>query len=308
MKDKLKRLNIELTSRCNYACVSCPTHRLLRGKGTMDINLYKSILDEVGNKLERIFLWGYGESLLHPKITELLRYLEGFSVWKIMSTNGWKLEDLADAESLTCLDNLIVSINGLTPRKYALHQVNGDIDKVIRGIKKVSPILRDSKTKFIMQIVAHKENLDELKKAGDFARSYGFDILVIKSFNVMDRKQETFDKFVPIGTPYSRYKKELNELPENLKNVIYPCEEWMVINWDGSVNPCCWDYTGKYNLGNVHEKGVYGVWNNVVASRHRNQIRTGKFLDICINCANSKTIQIKSLTSKGEEEDVKKSI
>lgn len=307
MNDKLQRLNIELTSKCNYTCVGCPTHDLLRGKGSMDVDLYKKIFDEVGNDLERIFLWGYGEPLLHLQIAKMLRYSGDFSTRKIMSTTGWRFEDLTDPESLTCLGELIVSINGVTPETYAIHQVNGNLEKVIRGIKRVSPIIRDSKTRFIMQTVAHKENLGELEMAEDFARNYGFDMLVIKSFNVMDRKQETFDRFVPLGTPYSRYKEGLNDPPKKPEKGVYPCEEWMVINWDGSVNPCCWDYRGEYNFGNVREQRVYGVWNNIVASRHRDHIRQGRFLDICVDCANSKTIQTKSFTSKGGE-DVKKSI
>jgi MoaA/NifB/PqqE/SkfB family radical SAM enzyme len=307
VRDKLQRINLELTSRCNYACAGCPTHDLIRGKGSMDVKLYKSIFNEVGNDVERVFLWGYGEPLLHPRITELLRYSENFPTKKIMSTTGWKLEDLQDIESLTALDELIISINGISQEVYSKHQIHGDLEKVLRVLKRVSPVIADSKTRFIMQMVAHKENLNEISEAEEFAKKYGFDMLVIKSFNVMDRQQETFDKFVPLGTQYSRYKSRLNDSPKKPQNGIYPCEEWMVINWDGSVNPCCWDYRGEFNLGNVGEEGVYGVWNNIIAMKHRGQIRERKFLDICVDCANSKTVQTKSFTSKGGE-DVKKSI
>ena len=62
----------------------------------------------------------------------------------------------------------------------------------------------------------------------------------------MDKKQETFDKFVPADSSFSRYKHGLNESPKYSENKTYPCQEWMVINWDGSVNPCCWDYNGKH--------------------------------------------------------------
>ena len=307
MANKLQRLNIELTSRCNYACVGCPTHELLRGKGSMDAELYKAIFDEVGNDIERVFLWGYGEPLLHLQVTELLSYSGNFSTKKVMSTTGWRLEDLLDVEVLTHLDELIISINGLTPEAYAQHQVNGDLEKVVRGLERVAPVLADSGTQFVMQTVAHKSNLDEIPQTKEFARRYGFDMLVIKSFNVMDRKQETFDRFVPLGTPYSRYQKGLSDPPKKPESGIYPCEEWMVINWDGSVNPCCWDYKGEYNFGNVRDEGVYGVWNNMKTSKHRAEIKQKNFLEICVDCANSKTVEAISFTNKGGE-DVKKII
>ncbi|MEK6857357.1 MAG: radical SAM protein, partial [Nanoarchaeota archaeon] len=126
MIDELKRLNLELTSKCNYACAGCPTQELLRGKGTMKPELFKAILDETGNKLDRILLWGYGEPLFHPNISELIRYAGKFQTKKVMSTTGWKLEDIADLESLGQLDELIISINGLTQEIYAKHQINGD--------------------------------------------------------------------------------------------------------------------------------------------------------------------------------------
>jgi MoaA/NifB/PqqE/SkfB family radical SAM enzyme len=307
MTNELKRINIELTSRCNYACMGCPTHGLLRGKGAMDSELYKSIFNETGNNLDRIFLWGYGEPLLHLQAIELIRYARSFSTKKVMSTTGWRFENLSDINALTNLDELIVSINGITPEVYKLHQVNGDLEKVIRGLERVAPVLANSDTRFIMQTVAHKGNIDEIPQTEEFARKYGFDMLVIKSFNVMDRKQETFEKFVPIGTPYSRYQNGLSNPPKKPQNKVYPCEEWMVINWDGSVNPCCWDYRGEHNLGNVKDMGVYGVWNNLRALKHRAEIKKGNFLEICVDCANSKTVDTISFTNKGGK-DVKKSI
>src|SRR3989344_7365917 len=118
MEDKLQRINLELTSRCNYSCVGCPTHDLLRGKGSMNFGLYKAIFDEVGNDIDRVFLWGYGEPLLHPQATELIRYANNFSAKKIMSTTGWKLEDLKDIDTLAALDELIISINGVSQEVY----------------------------------------------------------------------------------------------------------------------------------------------------------------------------------------------
>jgi len=306
-EDKLQRINLELTSRCNYACVGCPTRELVRGKGAMDPELYKAIFDEVGNKIDRIFLWGYGEPLLHPQVTDLIRYAERFSTKKVMSTTGWRLEDLEYPETLTKLDELIISINGLTPEVYSQHQINGDLEKVARGLERIAPIMASSDTRYVMQLVAHKKNLEELPEAERFAKRYGFDMLVIKSFNVMDLSEETFERFVPLGTKYSRYAKGLSDPPKVPESGVYPCEEWMVINWDGSVNPCCWDYKGEHDLGNVRDEGVYGVWNNLRASKHREKIQSGSFLKICVDCANSKTVSTSSFTEKGGD-DVRKSI
>lgn len=307
MTDNLNRINLELTSRCNYACSGCPTHNLLRGKGSMNPDLFKSIFDEIGNNVERVFLWNYGEPLLHPNIGELIRYGKGFTAKKVLSSTGWKLEDLEDVQSLAKLDEFIISMNGFTPEVYSQHQINGDLEKVLRGLKRIAPVMADSNTRYILQTVAHKGNLGEIPLAETFAKKHGFDMLVVKSFNVMDRSQATFDRFVPLGTDFSRYKNGLNDPAKKPVSGVYPCEEAMVINWDGSVNPCCWDYLGEHNFGNVKDRGVYAVWNDISYQQHREDIRRNKFLEICIDCANSKTVSTTSFTEKGGE-DVKKSI
>jgi radical SAM protein with 4Fe4S-binding SPASM domain len=284
VKYGLKRLNIELTSRCNYSCVGCPTHSLRRGKGDIDPKLFLDIFKEVGNDVEKIYLWNYGESLLHPDIEEMLEGIRKYGCQKVLSTNGWKLEDFDDLKFLTTLDELLISINGLSEETYKIHQRGGDFNKVIRGIKKTSVVLKDSKTRYIMQFIASKHNLGEIKRLRAFAEEMGFKELFLKTFNVMDMNQETFDEFVPVETRYSRYSKNNPITIPQLSEKARPCQEWMVINWDGSVNPCCWDYKGAYVLGNVREQGVYGVWNSDKCVEHRKEIEENNFHEFCIDC------------------------
>lgn len=300
MESKLKRLNLELTNICNYSCIGCPTDYITRQRGFIDINLYKKIFNEVGNKIDKIFLWGYGESFIHPKIIELLEYTKDFSVRKVMSTNGSKLKELSNIKCLNNLDELIISINGITQDIYSIHQKGGNLKEVIEGVEKIYPTIVSSKTTFVMQVVANKMNIDKIEDMKNFAKRYGFDIIKIKSFNVMDNKKETFDKFVPIKTKYSRYFDSPNTTQKH-SNLISPCEEWMVINWDGSVNPCCWDYFGKEELGNVSELGVYNIWKNKKTSNHRDRIKNGKFYSFCIDCTKNTVVESYNLTKKGEQ-------
>src|SRR3989344_1605180 len=291
MTEELKRLNIEISSKCNYRCVSCPNSRLPRGNGNIDPDLFFKIFKETGDQISQVMLWNYGEPLLHPKISTLLKNIRKYKCKKTISTTGWKLEDFEDLSFMTSLDEIIISINGFTPEVYDIHQKGGNLAKVIRGVKRLAPILDKSKTKLIMQTVATRDNITQLVNAKDFARELGFHDISTKSFNVMDNSPQTFQQFVPLGTPYSRYKDNnlTTKLPEN---VSPPCLKWMVINWDGSVNPCCWDYQGKYVLGNVKDNGVYSIWKSLTAIKHRKKMKDRDFLDICLDCNGNKKIEL----------------
>lgn len=297
-RDRLTRLNIELTSRCNYSCIGCPTTNLPRGKGDMDPELFYRIFDEVGNQIDKIFLWNYGEPLLHPKIETMLQEVKDYGAYKILSTNGSKLEELPNPNFLTSLDELIVSLNGLDEETYSLHQRGGDFNKVVRGLKRVAPYLADAKTKYVMQVVAHKGNIGLIDRVVEFAEKNGFDELVVKSFNVMDNSRETFDIFVPFGTPYSRYIEQTPLTKPTKSGKGRSCLSSLVINWNGEVNPCCWDYLGNYILGNVLNSSVNEIWQSEKVRKFRRDIVSKVFPSFCVDCAVKPTIATIKISKK----------
>ena len=285
-KNKLKRLNIEMTSKCNFNCVGCPSKNLSRGIGNMDPELFYKIFEEIGDSLEVVYLWNYGESLIHPKAPEMLEKIRDFSCKKILSTNGFNLIDFENLNFLTVLDELIISINGLTQEVYEFHQKGGDLNKVLRGVRRVSKLLKGTKTKLILQFVVNKKNLQEVKSVDEFAKNYGFNRVYIKKFNVMSKDKDILKKFVPMGTEYSRYiDNSLKTKPTS--DVPKPCKDWIVINWDGTVNPCCWDYRGENILGDLNRKSVQNIWDSNKCINHLTKISKNQFHKFCVDCTSN---------------------
>lgn len=290
MKDSLKRLNIELSAFCNYCCAGCPNTYMTRPKGNMSPELFFSIFDEIRDQLDKVFLWNYGEPLLNPEVPVMLEAIRDIKTQKILSTNGQIIDRFDDLSFLTALDELIVSINGITPKVYKEHQKGGDFDAVVKGLIKLRPYMESSKTDFVLQTVANNFNLSQLDQVDGFAKSYGFKKVVIKTFNVMDNDPAIMQKYVPFGTPYSRYGSKCKAVHKTT-NRIEPCLEWMVINWNGDVNLCCWDYEGAQIMGNVKKQGVLEVWNLPTMVKHRQQIKEKNYLPICVNCVGSKIVK-----------------
>ncbi|MBI4981334.1 SPASM domain-containing protein [Candidatus Woesearchaeota archaeon] len=287
--DNLKRLNLELSAFCGYKCVGCPNTYMEREKGSMSIELFDKIFSEIGGSLDTVYLANYGEPLLNKNIGILLELARNTRIEKVLSTTGAMLENFEDLEFLSALDELVISINGFDQETYAKHQKGGNFGVVKRGLAKLTSIMANANTNYVLQIVAHKHNLAELDKLEHFAHQYGFKTVQIKSFNVMDNNQSTFDEFIPLDTGFSRYKT--NKFPERRTNIKAPCKEWMVVNWNGDVNPCCWDYEGNYIMGNVDQQGVFGVWNSPKMKEFRRNILNDKYLSICNQCGNSQVIK-----------------
>ncbi len=66
------QVGIELTNNCNLKCVMCPHPRMARQKGFIKKELFEKIIDEIKGKSEFVYLYGMGESLLHPEFFELV--------------------------------------------------------------------------------------------------------------------------------------------------------------------------------------------------------------------------------------------
>ena len=64
-------------------------------------------------------------------------------------------------------------------------------------------------------------------------------------------------------------------------------EPWhgLHILWDGKVVPCCWDYDGKYILGDLNKQTLEEIWNGKKMQELRKQCATNNFtIPICVKC------------------------
>jgi hypothetical protein len=86
----VRRLHLELTSCCNFACEFCPDRIMRRPRGTMPLSMVERILTEAGREglAQQIHFHVMGEPLLHPDLPEAVRLARrnGMEAW--VTTNG----------------------------------------------------------------------------------------------------------------------------------------------------------------------------------------------------------------------------
>jgi MoaA/NifB/PqqE/SkfB family radical SAM enzyme len=288
----LRRLNVEISAHCNYACVGCPNTYMTRPKGHMDVELFRAIVDELGELSTapvELFLWNYGESLLHPGIHAIVDALRGYPGRTVLSTTGWMLDGFDDLRFLAPISEIILSLNGTTQDVYEQHQVGGEVERVLRGARRLAAAV-GATTALTLQMVVNRANAGQIEETRALVETIGFHKLRLKSFSVMDRSRATYERFVPGDAGLSRYS-EFGVLKPALRRMQpAPCQDWMIVNWDGTVNPCCWDYEGTLVLGNVRTEGVLGVWRGMTLAAHRQRIASGDYYDICDRCVGCTTL------------------
>ncbi len=271
------RLWIEPTSVCNLRCVMCPNKDLPKEqKGFMDFGLFTKIIDEVKDFAFDVHLLHRGESLLHPRFFDMVRYAHEAGLVTRFHTNGTLLDEDKSRRLIEAgLDQFAFSFDGMDKTTYESIRVNADFEKTVHNIVRFLEIKKKMGRKKPVTVIELIHFPDVFKKYDKAAR---------KAF---------LDRFK--GLPLDRvHVKELHNWAGDAgqpppKTSYSPCTFlWhaLIVFWDGSVLPCTQDFFGYYTLGNVKDSTIREIWNNDKMVRLREKIlaRNVSDLETCSKC------------------------
>jgi radical SAM protein with 4Fe4S-binding SPASM domain len=293
-----RNLMLEPTNFCNAECPLCPTgiDGLRRAKGFMDDALFHKIADEASAYHPTMVLWNYGEPFMHPRIFDLIEYASSRGIRVVSSTNGYALYKEQFVERLlTCgLDTLIVCIDGATEDVNAAYRVNISLERVIEGLRMLKSQRRKMKhsqvspRRVLIQTILMKQNEHQIGEIRKLAKELG-DQYQVKSVNLTMVPNVSFEDYLPTDTRYRRYALHNNGewgFGHRVPNTCSFIDQGFVINWDGTVNPCCWDYQGEVVIGDVTTQMVKEVWEGHHLAKLRAAIHTDRAaIPMCAVCS-----------------------
>ncbi len=264
---------------------------MTRENGMMTFRQFKQLIDEMGNYLVHLTLWSQGEPFVNKDFCEMVTYANSKGIRTVTSTNGHFLKENAEKIVQSGLDTLIIAMDGASQETYEKYRVNGKFDKVYEGMKAVTEAkkrLRSNTPEIELQFIVMKHNEHELETIRKLAAECGAQILSIKTVQVYTKDQA--EEFLPLNDKYRRYElDDKGEIAMKLGEVNF-CR-WVlmcpVINWDGTVSPCCFDKNAEYPLGNVFDDGgMKKIWKNEAYHKFRSTIFSNrKSIPICTNCS-----------------------
>lgn len=257
---------IDPTNACNLKCKLCPTGLGILGRknGIIDLQKYKSIIDEISPYAREVWLFNWGEPFLHPNILEIIEYASNRKISVRISSNLNRLrENMADQIVLSGLDNLLVSVDGVDNSTYQKYRVGGNLDQVLKNIEAITNAKKKYKSKkpFIyMRMLINRYNADQIEQMAKLASSLDVDALRVGPIYVDTRNEAQVQEWLPVENKYTVYDKS----KEELVNVHHCSDLWesVVINWDGGVSPCCWIHNNNYDIGNAFEQSIKSIWNS----------------------------------------------
>lgn len=284
-------VNVEPTNICNLRCPLCITgsKKMQRPYGRMNYDHFKSFIDQVADKIIYITLYHQGEPYLHRQFNDMVAYARSKGVYVTTSTNAhFFTPELAEEIVRSRLDSMIISLDGVTQETYAKYRIDGQLDKVLDGIRNMVAAKKNagSKVPFLfLQFLVMKHNEHEIPMIKRLARDLGVDRLLIKTTQVMTLDEAK--EWLPESDKFRRY--ELTEDSFKAKQGKGLCPRvWLttLVDWDGQVVPCCFDKNGEFPMGNLATGQKFAdIWRNKKYSDFRHAMLTDRnSIVICRNC------------------------
>jgi len=236
----------------------------------MEFPLFQKIVKEVPDN-SFIHLFMGGESLLHPKIIEMIRYIKEVkpATQCRIATNGTLLdENMSKKIILSGLDFISFSFDGPDKETYEKIRRGANYEKVLQNIinfLRLKQELKSKKPYVSLEIIRMKHTEGNINKFIQKFANLPVDEILVKKFLSWGGLIDTTTK-----------KRQFCIAP------------WanMTILWDGSVVPCCVDYDKRYLIGNVRESSLFELFNNDKMKFLRKSILDNQFekIKLCRNC------------------------
>ena len=256
-----------------------------RAKGYMQIDLFDKIIKELSPYLFNVNLYFQGEPMLHPSFFSFLR--KDRNIHTIVSSNGHFLS-VENSEKIvnSGLSKLIVSLDGIDQETYSAYRINGNVNKVLEGLKNVSnaKVKYRSLLEIEIQFIVNKFNEAQIPLVRKLAKTNKA-TLKLKSMQINDKTD--IGLWSPLNERFRRYKKKNGDyvikssLPDKCARL------WLnpVITWDGKVIPCCFDKDAEYVMGDLNQDSFREIWNGPKYRMFRKSILTGRnMIEMCRNC------------------------
>jgi MoaA/NifB/PqqE/SkfB family radical SAM enzyme len=255
---------IDIVGTCNLRCPSCPVGNLpdsARARGFMDYALFERIVDKLQREspaaVPEVWLFNWGEPLLHPEAPRFLRLLRERGLPAHLSTNlniRHGLDEVVAAAPAT----LKVSISGFSAATYADTHRRGHLELVVANLHALRAALDRHRVATRVWVGQHvyRGNQHEVEPLAALCRGLGFEHQPIAAF------YQPLEKLIRIAEGEVLHEPVLDQLLEHPASYLprfaatrdrhYDCElrsNQTVINHDGTVALCCSVYEPHNQLG-----------------------------------------------------------
>jgi wyosine [tRNA(Phe)-imidazoG37] synthetase (radical SAM superfamily) len=222
-------INLDLTTACNYACDHCVDMDILNKGINHD---YEKLLDSLDNMqkngLKSVILIGGGEPTIHPRFTDMVKFLKDKEIQIAVVSNGSNVPKISEVGNLFGdKDWVRLSLDSGTDETFqAMHKSRkkitlGQICDDVLELKEKHPNVRVGFSYIVTWNGANINdraiipNIHEIVLAAKLAKDHCFDYISIKPF--LERAPENNAEVVGINNAREDYEATMEKIRGAIK-------------------------------------------------------------------------------------------
>jgi tungsten cofactor oxidoreducase radical SAM maturase len=308
--DTIRKVYVELSSECNFACKMCFRHSFSTPVGSMSDAILENVQVEIATlpHIQEVVLGGLGEPFLHPQIGRMISFLKRREISVILTTNGALLESHIDLLLEQEVDKLVISFETGDighSNEYYVFDIIKKIAQQKEALQKISPSIA-------IFMVLTKENVSSLPHIAKRLRQSGVREVLLSNLLPANETQQNLILYPqPEPEEVTTFKAELfrNILLDKIRCKVpffeaqterfcdFVDAHALVIRWDGEVAPCyrllhtrdeiVLEKTKKVkacSFGNITREHLLDIWNSREYAWFRYTVRNSRYPS-CLDCS-----------------------
>jgi len=243
---------IEPLMGCNASCVMCPVHAVSRPRGSMKMDVYAEIVNQICALPQQptVVLNVLGEPLMDKQLERRIGLLKDRGIASVGFNSNFSLMTPERARSILSsgIDFIEMSIESLQADVYERIRVGLSLKEVLANMLDFIRIRDEMGARTVVRplFIEQPDNQEERDAFIAFFKQHinhalGDQVRIIRRHN------------------YGGYCESETPPQATSCGLIWNI---MIIFNDGKVGLCCGDMDNTYSIGNVLEEGIIGAFNN----------------------------------------------
>ena len=266
------RIIIEVAGICQATCPFCAqnsgkSRRKEKPAAYMPVDTFRETISRLSKseavkdkKIDRVYLYNWGEPFLSPFMNEYLEILREHGLYAVISSNFQKVQPIRE-ENFSVINEVLFSLSGMTEVTYG--RIHGDFRKVLSNfeafnsdLKKYSP-----QTKVFMSWHRYRFNEHEFWEAYRYSRRHGVGFIPSVAFmnDLGELIQASTDRLPEHRKEEAERDIYLDHMVESITSYKedgpdYDCPAWddVVVDERGRLLICC-GTDAQSAVGDIHE-------------------------------------------------------
>lgn len=266
------RVIVEVAGVCQATCPFCAqnsgkSRRKEKPLAYMPVETFHATISRLSKseavktgKIDRVYLYNWGEPFLAPTINEYLEILKDHGLYAVISSN-FQLVRPIHKENYPVINEVIFSLSGMSQETYG--RIHGDFSKVLENFETFNSTLKQysPKSQVFMSWHRYTFNEHEFWDAYRYSRRHGVSFIPSVAFmnDLVELIQSATDRLPAHRKEEAQRDIYLDHMVETIESYKeagpdYDCPAWddVVIDERGRMLLCC-GTDAQSSVGDVRE-------------------------------------------------------